>query len=271
MRGGRAGFVCFSGEDSGQTRDAIGEPRIPRRSWSRHLSNAPGLAGQLAASRKDSAREDFDVLGTVGKLALPTFARFRICKNPSSGLRDKVPRTGVAGVFLVRLRTVFRSGFRLDPLPISDFDDLGIVGKLVLPTFQRYRPCTEASLGGGQFDSAFGQAVLRGFSGIVGPSRTRNGLVNARSNLVKLREMCPGPSSWGYLTWQVVVGSGRLGSGYLVLRADNRENPGVRLGSRASSFGVQMDIPGVGEDRTGYEEAVRGSKGRLGAEVETRA
>jgi hypothetical protein len=30
---------------------------------------------------------------------------------------------------------------------MSDFDDLGIVGKLVLPTFQRYKPCTEASLG----------------------------------------------------------------------------------------------------------------------------
>jgi hypothetical protein len=30
---------------------------------------------------------------------------------------------------------------------MSDFDDLGIVGKLVLPIFQRCRPCTEASLG----------------------------------------------------------------------------------------------------------------------------
>ena len=30
---------------------------------------------------------------------------------------------------------------------MSDFNDLGIVGKLVLPTFQRYRPYTEASLG----------------------------------------------------------------------------------------------------------------------------
>ena len=30
---------------------------------------------------------------------------------------------------------------------MSDFDDLGIVGKLMLPIFQRYRPCTEASLG----------------------------------------------------------------------------------------------------------------------------
>jgi hypothetical protein len=56
-RGVGAVFVQFSDEDSGQTRDAIGEPRVPRRSWSRYLSNAPGLADQLVASRKDSARE----------------------------------------------------------------------------------------------------------------------------------------------------------------------------------------------------------------------
>ena len=30
---------------------------------------------------------------------------------------------------------------------MSDLGDLGVAGKLVLPTFQRYRPCTEASLG----------------------------------------------------------------------------------------------------------------------------
>uniref|UniRef100_A0A2N9G0F6 Uncharacterized protein n=1 Tax=Fagus sylvatica TaxID=28930 RepID=A0A2N9G0F6_FAGSY len=56
-RGAGAVFVCFSGEDSGQTGDAFGEPRVPRRSRSRYLSNAPGLADQLVASRKDSARE----------------------------------------------------------------------------------------------------------------------------------------------------------------------------------------------------------------------
>uniref|UniRef100_A0A2N9HF55 Uncharacterized protein n=1 Tax=Fagus sylvatica TaxID=28930 RepID=A0A2N9HF55_FAGSY len=56
-RGVGAVFVLFSGEDSDQTGDAIGEPRVPRRSWSRYLSNAPGLADQLVASRKDSARE----------------------------------------------------------------------------------------------------------------------------------------------------------------------------------------------------------------------
>jgi hypothetical protein len=118
-RGVGAVFVHFSGVDSGQTGNAIGEPRVPRRSRSHYLSNAPGLADQLVASRKDSAREggcpgekmrfapsafflkscpssrayltllpmsDFDVLGTVGKLVLPIFARFRIRGNPSLDL-----------------------------------------------------------------------------------------------------------------------------------------------------------------------------------------
>uniref|UniRef100_A0A2N9GZ26 Aminotransferase-like plant mobile domain-containing protein n=1 Tax=Fagus sylvatica TaxID=28930 RepID=A0A2N9GZ26_FAGSY len=51
-------FLCTSSDvDSGQTGNAIGEPRVPRRSRSHYLSNAPGLADQLVASRKDSARE----------------------------------------------------------------------------------------------------------------------------------------------------------------------------------------------------------------------
>ena len=56
-RGAGAVFVCFSGEDSGQTGNAFGEPRVPRRSRSRYLSNAPGPEDQLFASRKDSTRE----------------------------------------------------------------------------------------------------------------------------------------------------------------------------------------------------------------------
>uniref|UniRef100_A0A2N9FZ95 Uncharacterized protein n=1 Tax=Fagus sylvatica TaxID=28930 RepID=A0A2N9FZ95_FAGSY len=56
-RGVGAVFVHFSDADSGQTGNAIGEPRVPRRSRSHYLSNAPGLADQLVASRKDSARE----------------------------------------------------------------------------------------------------------------------------------------------------------------------------------------------------------------------
>uniref|UniRef100_A0A2N9I925 Uncharacterized protein n=1 Tax=Fagus sylvatica TaxID=28930 RepID=A0A2N9I925_FAGSY len=50
-RGVGAVFVHFSGEDSDQTGDAIGEPRVPRRSRSRYLSNAPGLADQLVFAR----------------------------------------------------------------------------------------------------------------------------------------------------------------------------------------------------------------------------
>uniref|UniRef100_A0A2N9EME9 Uncharacterized protein n=1 Tax=Fagus sylvatica TaxID=28930 RepID=A0A2N9EME9_FAGSY len=57
IRGVGAVFVHSSGADSGQMGNAIGEPRVPRRSRSHHLSNAPGLTDQLVASRKDSARE----------------------------------------------------------------------------------------------------------------------------------------------------------------------------------------------------------------------
>ena len=49
-RGAGAVFVCFSDEDSGQTGDVLGKPRVPRRSWSRYLSNKPGLEDQLVAS-----------------------------------------------------------------------------------------------------------------------------------------------------------------------------------------------------------------------------
>jgi hypothetical protein len=56
-RGVWAVFSRFSGKDSGQMGDATGEPRVASRSWSCNLSNAPRLVDQLAASRKDSARE----------------------------------------------------------------------------------------------------------------------------------------------------------------------------------------------------------------------
>ena len=133
-RGVGAVFVHFSDEVSGQTGDALGEPRVPRRSRSRYLSNASRLEDQLVASRKDSAREggcpggkthftpsafflkscpsspafltlfpmsDFNVLGTDGKLALPTFARFQIRGNPSLGLVDgKIPEFSARPYFV---------------------------------------------------------------------------------------------------------------------------------------------------------------------------
>ena len=56
-RGAGAFFACFFGEDSSQTGEATGEPRVARRSWSRYLSNATRLSDQLVVSREDSARE----------------------------------------------------------------------------------------------------------------------------------------------------------------------------------------------------------------------
>jgi hypothetical protein len=82
---------------------------------------------------------DFNVLGTVGKLALPPFARFRIFGNPSLGSRDMVPRTGAAGVFLVRLRIVFRSGFRLDP--VKSWRSERSTSCMSVSSFQRARAC----------------------------------------------------------------------------------------------------------------------------------
>ena len=45
----------------------------------------------------------------------------------------------------------------------------------------------------------------------------------------------------------------------------------VRLSSHASPSGVQMDIPGLREDRTGCENTVRGSKRQVSACLGTRA
>ena len=82
---------------------------------------------------------DFDVLGTVGKLALPNFARFWIRGNLSLGSRDMVPRTGVAGVFLIHLRTVFRSRFRLDPG--KSWRSESSMPCMNVSSFQRARAC----------------------------------------------------------------------------------------------------------------------------------
>ena len=73
-RGAGAILACFSGKDSGQTGQATDESRVARRSWSRHLSNAPGLAGQLVVSREDSALEG----GCLGEKCVKSSAHFSL-------------------------------------------------------------------------------------------------------------------------------------------------------------------------------------------------
>uniref|UniRef100_A0A2N9I6X4 Uncharacterized protein n=1 Tax=Fagus sylvatica TaxID=28930 RepID=A0A2N9I6X4_FAGSY len=179
-RGIGAVFVHSSGDDSDQTGDAFGEPRVPRRSRSHYLSNAPGLADQLVASRKDSAREGGSCAayfckvpdsreselglvryGPASRVHRGVFGPFegsfpiRIPADPDKFLAIREFHVvhgcvlfpmcpGLADQLVASQEDSVR---KRGNLPMLDFDDLGIVGKLALPTFQRYKPCTEASLG----------------------------------------------------------------------------------------------------------------------------
>uniref|UniRef100_A0A2N9G4Y2 Uncharacterized protein n=1 Tax=Fagus sylvatica TaxID=28930 RepID=A0A2N9G4Y2_FAGSY len=166
-RGVGAVFVHFSGEDSGQTGDAIGEPRVPRRSRSRYLSNAPGLADQLVASRKDSAREG----GSPDVRFRRSWYRWKAC----AAYFCKVPDLRKSELGLVRYgpanrghRSVFgpfEGSFPIgipvspDQLVASQEDSArkrGNVGGKIpelsakpyfVGLFSRAWPCTEASLG----------------------------------------------------------------------------------------------------------------------------
>uniref|UniRef100_A0A2N9IQ48 Uncharacterized protein n=1 Tax=Fagus sylvatica TaxID=28930 RepID=A0A2N9IQ48_FAGSY len=100
--------------------------------WSRYLSNAPGLADQLVASRKDSAREGGCPGGKMRFApsafflkSCPSSRAFRICGNPSLGLREIWSREQrPPGVFLVRLRDSFPIGIPARPgkfLAIREF------------------------------------------------------------------------------------------------------------------------------------------------------
>jgi hypothetical protein len=79
--GAGAIFTRFSGEDSGHTGEATSDPRVARRIRSCHLSNAPGLAGQLAVSRKDSAREGGCPGGKTRLIFGAFFLTFCLCSR----------------------------------------------------------------------------------------------------------------------------------------------------------------------------------------------
>uniref|UniRef100_A0A2N9H4W5 Uncharacterized protein n=1 Tax=Fagus sylvatica TaxID=28930 RepID=A0A2N9H4W5_FAGSY len=131
-RGIGAVFVHLSGEDSDQMGDAFGEPRVPRRSLeSLSFQRTRARTDQLVASRKDSAREGGSPDVGFSTFLVPSeslrclflqgsgFAEIRAW-TCEIWFRDQRP----PGVFLVRLRAVFRSGFRTRPdkfLAIREF------------------------------------------------------------------------------------------------------------------------------------------------------
>uniref|UniRef100_A0A2N9IBK6 Uncharacterized protein n=1 Tax=Fagus sylvatica TaxID=28930 RepID=A0A2N9IBK6_FAGSY len=181
--GVEAVFVHFSGEDSGQTGDAFAGPRVPRRSQSRYLSNAPRLADQLVASRKDSAREGGSYAAYFCKVPDLRKSELGLARyGPVNGGHRSVfgpfedsfpigiPASPGSWINLLRVRKTLHASVAMSVRKFRDFQQslissacfhargrrssrcristiLGIVGKLMLPIFQRYRPCTEASLG----------------------------------------------------------------------------------------------------------------------------
>uniref|UniRef100_A0A2N9HGE9 Integrase catalytic domain-containing protein n=1 Tax=Fagus sylvatica TaxID=28930 RepID=A0A2N9HGE9_FAGSY len=183
-RGVGAVFVHFSDEDSGQTGDAIGEPRVPRRSRSRYLSNAPGLADQLVASRKDSAREGGYQLvasqedsarkrGNVGGKIPEPFSKTLFRRPVFTRMVDIAPDVGFR-------RSWYRRKAHATYFPKVQALHRGELG------FARYDPANGGrrnvpyAKGSGHFDSAFGLV-----NGQVKPQakRTLVGLGMAWSNL----------------------------------------------------------------------------------------
>jgi hypothetical protein len=71
-------FSSFSGEDSGQTGEATGEPRVASRSWSCSISYASGLTDQIVASRKESACEGGCPGGKTSQI-FSAFSLFFVC------------------------------------------------------------------------------------------------------------------------------------------------------------------------------------------------
>uniref|UniRef100_A0A2N9GCN9 Uncharacterized protein n=1 Tax=Fagus sylvatica TaxID=28930 RepID=A0A2N9GCN9_FAGSY len=168
-RGVGAVFVHSSDADSGQTGDAIGEPRVPRRSRSHYLSNAPGLADQLVASRKDSAREG-------------GFFRSGIPADPDKFLAIRefhvvhgcvlFPMCPGSQINLLRVRKTLCASVATSALHRGEFGfaryDLANGGRRNVPYAK----------GGGQFDPVFGL--------VNGPVKPLVKLGQPWSNLVKI-------------------------------------------------------------------------------------
>uniref|UniRef100_A0A2N9GXZ6 Aminotransferase-like plant mobile domain-containing protein n=1 Tax=Fagus sylvatica TaxID=28930 RepID=A0A2N9GXZ6_FAGSY len=210
----------------------------------------PGSQINLLRVRKTLRASVDNVGGEIPELSakpyfVGLFSRAWPCTEASLGSQDMILRTEAVGMFLHAKGTesklfirssylgqgsgqfdsVFRSGQRSGQTLVKlgqPWSNLVTWSKLSKP-WEMYP--------GPRFED---------FLGIVGPSRVRKRL---RSNLgqtwstpVKLGQPwsnfgeCALDPVLRLFAWRALVGSGRLGSGCLVLRADTRENPGGKNG-----------------------------------------
>uniref|UniRef100_A0A2N9HLS9 Uncharacterized protein n=1 Tax=Fagus sylvatica TaxID=28930 RepID=A0A2N9HLS9_FAGSY len=204
-RGVGAVFVHSSDADSGQTGDAIGEPRVPRRSRSHYLSNAPGLADQLVASRKDSAREGGYQLvasqedsvrkrGNVGGKIPGTFSKTLFCRPVFTRVVDVAPDVGFR-------RSWYRRKACVTYFLTVQALHRGELGFARYDLANRGRRNVPYAKGGGQFDPVFGlvNGPVKPWSNLVKLGRTW-------SKLSKLLEMYPGLHFKGFWARWVLVG-----------------------------------------------------------------
>uniref|UniRef100_A0A2N9GKC5 Aminotransferase-like plant mobile domain-containing protein n=1 Tax=Fagus sylvatica TaxID=28930 RepID=A0A2N9GKC5_FAGSY len=253
-RGIGAVFVHFSGEDSDQTGDAFGEPRVPRRSWSRYLSNAPGLADQLVASRKDSAREGGCPGGKnafcsqrVFSQILSQFARI-FDLAPDVGFRRSWYRRKACAAYFCKVpdsREIRAWTFLTITLLVSrPFSTRKVSNRSSHHVLQNGQGAVSSIQLFGLVNGVQWALVGSGNGSVKPRSNLRSTLW---SNLVNLGqtwsepwEMCPGPSSWEYLMWQALV---RIRPAWFGLPRFACRHPrksrgrAVRLGLRASPSG----------------------------------
>uniref|UniRef100_A0A2N9G8D1 Uncharacterized protein n=1 Tax=Fagus sylvatica TaxID=28930 RepID=A0A2N9G8D1_FAGSY len=256
-RGVGAVFVHFSDADSGQTGDAIGEPRVPRRSRSHYLSNAPGLADQLVASRKDSARE--------GGSCAAYFCKVPDSRESELGLVRYGPASRVHRGVFGPFEGSFPIGIPADPDKFLAIREFHVVhGCVLFPmcpgsqinllrvrktlcasvatsvrqsrNFQQnlILPCTEASLGSrdmilrteavGSVPYAKGGGQFDPVFGLVnGPVKPWSNLVNLGqtwSNLVKALQTLGDVSRTTFQGFLGTVGPSRVGNGSVKPRSN---------------------------------------------------